>query len=81
MCISVFRTETMCKWHRDLLLPVRVRAQDGDSQDKVHHDRDKDHAEAQQYGSVLSCPQSCHCLPLVQDVIFTNLLVDGSEKG
>ncbi len=59
---------------------VRVRAQYGDSQDEVHHDREKDHAEAQQYGSVLSCPQSCHCLPLVQDLIFTNLLVDWSKE-
>lgn len=63
-----------------MLLPVGVGAQDGDSQDEVHHDGQEDHAEAQQDGSVLSCPQSCHRLPPVQDLILSNLLVDGSKK-
>lgn len=63
-----------------LVLPVRVGAQYGDSHHKVHHDREQDHAEAQQYGSVLPCSKRCYGLPLVQDLIFSKPLVDGSEK-
>lgn len=62
------------------LLPVRVRAENGDSHYKIHHDGDEDHAEAQQNGSVLPRSQRCHCLPPVQDVIFTNPVVDGSAR-
>lgn len=62
------------------MLPVGVGAQDGDSQDEVHHDGQEDHAEAQQDGSVLPGPQSCHRLPPVQDLILSDLLVDGTKK-
>ena len=62
-----------------LVLPVGVGAQDGDAQDKVHHDRGEDHPQAQQDGAVLAGLQSRHCLLLVQYVYVAELLVHGPD--
>jgi len=62
------------------VIPVRVGAQYGDAEDKVHHDGAQHHARTQQDGPVLARPQSRHRLPLVQHVILAGLLVDGSEE-
>lgn len=62
----------------DSLIPVCVRAQYGDAQDKVHHDRRNDHGQAQENSPVLPSFQSRHRL-LVQQVNIPELLVDGPE--
>ena len=61
------------------VLPVRVRAQYGDGQDKVHHERDQHHAQTQQDGSVLPSPQSRDRFPFVQHVVIAALTVVRSE--
>lgn len=57
-------------------IPFSVRAQNGDTQDKIHHERRQDHSKPQEDGSIFSGLQSRHRLLLVQYIYLAKLLVD-----
>lgn len=76
--MGVRRDKRRCS-SRPIALPLHVRAQECDSQKKVHHDGAHHHGQSQENGPVLSCFQCCDSFPFVQEVMVPDFLVNISK--